>query len=122
VWTQGAIISNATIVPGGTNGAADVYANAPTDLVIDINGYYAAIYGPSNNTALGTGALANNTGSFNTAAGDSALQANTTGSYNTAAGGSTLPINTTGSFNTASGALAGGGPSSQHQPAVPTPE
>ena len=106
VWTQGAITSNAAIVPGGTNGAIDVYSNGPTDLVIDINGYYAAIYGPTNNTALGTGALTSNTGSFDTAAGDQALQANTTGSYNTAAGAAALPVNTTGSFNTAAGALA----------------
>jgi hypothetical protein len=75
--------------------------------VIDINGYYAAIYGTSNNAAFGSGALVSNTsGSFNTAAGSEALQDNTTGSYNTAAGAGALPVSTTGSFNTASGALA----------------
>jgi Chaperone of endosialidase len=107
VWSQGSITSNAAIVPGGTSGSVDVYANSATDVVIDINGYYAAIYGPSNNTALGSGALVSNTsGNFNTAAGSQALQNNTTGSYNTATGGAALPVNTSGSFNTASGALA----------------
>jgi hypothetical protein len=60
------------------------YANIATDIVIDLNGYYATIYGPLNNTALGSEALANNTsGNFNTAAGSVGLQNNTTGSYNT---------------------------------------
>jgi hypothetical protein len=39
---QGAVIANAAIVPAGTSGSVDVYASANTDLVIDINGYYAA--------------------------------------------------------------------------------
>jgi len=41
VWSQGSITSNAAIVPGGTSGSVDVYANSATDVVIDINGYYA---------------------------------------------------------------------------------
>ena len=41
VWSQGAITSNATIVPGGTSGSIDVFTNSATDIVIDINGYYA---------------------------------------------------------------------------------
>lgn len=106
VWAQGSVTSNAAIVPGGTSGSVDVYANAPTDLVIDINGYYAALYGPTSNTGLGNGALQNNTGTFNTAAGSQALQSNTTGSYNTATGAAALPVNTTGDNNTALGALA----------------
>jgi Chaperone of endosialidase len=107
VWSQSSITSNAAIVEGGTSGSVDVYANTATDIVVDINGYYAAIYGPSNNTGLGSGALVNNTsGAFNTAAGSQALQNNTTGSYNTATGAAALPVNTSGSFNTASGALA----------------
>jgi Chaperone of endosialidase len=106
VWAQGSVTSNAAIVPGGTNGSVDVYANAPTDLVIDVNGYYAALYGPASNTGLGKGALQNNTGTFNTAAGSQALQENTVGSYNTATGAAALPVNTTGDNNTAFGALA----------------
>jgi hypothetical protein len=37
----GAIASNASIVPAGTNGAITVYASDTTDLIIDINGYFA---------------------------------------------------------------------------------
>ena len=33
--------ANAAIVPAGTNGAVSVYASANTDLVIDVNGYFA---------------------------------------------------------------------------------
>jgi hypothetical protein len=35
------VIANAAIVPAGTNGSVDVYASQNTDLIIDINGYYA---------------------------------------------------------------------------------
>jgi hypothetical protein len=38
----GAITANAAIVPAGTGGAVDVYASNATDLIIDINGYFAA--------------------------------------------------------------------------------
>ena len=41
VWSQGAITSNAGVVSGGTGGSIDVFANSATDIVIDINGYYA---------------------------------------------------------------------------------
>ncbi len=38
----GTIVANAAIVPGnGTNGAVSVYASNTTDLLIDINGYFA---------------------------------------------------------------------------------
>jgi hypothetical protein len=40
VW-QGAITSNAAVVLGGTSGSIDVFTNSATDIVIDINGYYA---------------------------------------------------------------------------------
>jgi hypothetical protein len=36
-----AVTANAAIVPAGTNGAVNVYVTNPTDLVIDINGYFA---------------------------------------------------------------------------------
>jgi hypothetical protein len=35
------VIANAAIVPAGTNGSVDVFASENTDLIIDINGYYA---------------------------------------------------------------------------------
>jgi hypothetical protein len=34
-------ISNAAIVPAGTNGAIDLYVSDPTDVLFDINGYFA---------------------------------------------------------------------------------
>src|SRR5215467_1816993 len=42
VWAQGAITSNAAVVTGGTSGSIDAFTNSATDVVIDINGYYAA--------------------------------------------------------------------------------
>ncbi len=38
----GTIVANAAIVPAGTNGGIAVFPNNDTDLVIDINGYFAA--------------------------------------------------------------------------------
>ena len=35
------VIANAAIVPAGTSGSVDVYASQNTNLIIDINGYYA---------------------------------------------------------------------------------
>jgi hypothetical protein len=103
-WDQSLIVSNAAIVPAGTNGSVDVYANANTDLVIDINGYYATPSDLVGNTALGAGALASNTtGTGNTATGSQALQNNTTGILNTATGNVALQFNTTGDGNTATG-------------------
>ena len=36
------MVANAAIVPAGTGGAISAYANANTDLVLDINGYFAS--------------------------------------------------------------------------------
>jgi hypothetical protein len=38
----GTITANAAIVPAGTGGSVDVYASNATNLVIDVNGYFAA--------------------------------------------------------------------------------
>lgn len=38
---QGVILANAAIVPAGSGGAIDVYATDTTDVIIDINGYFA---------------------------------------------------------------------------------
>jgi len=38
---DGTTLANAAIVPAGTNGSASFYASNTTDLVIDINGYFA---------------------------------------------------------------------------------
>ncbi len=38
---QGLILANAAIVPAGTSGAVSVYVTDKTDVIIDINGYFA---------------------------------------------------------------------------------
>jgi hypothetical protein len=39
--TDGGVLANAAIVPAGTNGAVSVVAGNPTDVIIDVNGYFA---------------------------------------------------------------------------------
>src|SRR5689334_15365806 len=39
--STGAITANAAIVPAGPSGAISVFASNDTDLVIDVNGYFA---------------------------------------------------------------------------------
>ena len=39
-WT-GDVVANAAIVPAGSNGAVDVFVTNDTDVLIDINGYFA---------------------------------------------------------------------------------
>jgi hypothetical protein len=108
--TQGLIVANAAIVPAGTpSGGISVFNDGPatTDVVIDMNGYFAAPTNLTGNTALGTGALASNsTGDHNTATGFAALQGNITGAGNTASGAYALQNNTAGGTNTADGELA----------------
>jgi hypothetical protein len=101
---SGGVIANAAIVVAGTSGAIQMVAGNPTDVIIDINGYYATPTDSNHNTAIGSGALANSTtGTFNTASGDGALGNNTTGGDNTATGAGALGSNTGGSGNTATG-------------------
>jgi Chaperone of endosialidase len=57
----------------------------------------------NDNTAIGTNALINTTGSQNTANGFQALFSNTIGNSNTATGWEALTFNTTGNNNTATG-------------------
>jgi len=38
---NGTVVSNAAIVPAGDGGAISVFANSPTDVVFDVNGYFA---------------------------------------------------------------------------------
>lgn len=165
-----AVVGNAAIVPAGADGGINVLAQLSTDMVIDINGYFAlsdtlpfggtaaapaltfgntttGLYstgagsvgiatngvsaltvGPTGNLDLsgsitkggtlfihnlgngnfagGLGALAVNTGWYNTAVGEFALQANTGASANTAIGYQALNGNTTGIQNTAVGTQA----------------
>jgi hypothetical protein len=37
----GTVTANAAIVPAGSDGSIDIFASNPTDLIIDINGYFA---------------------------------------------------------------------------------
>jgi hypothetical protein len=102
--STGLIIANAAIVPAGTSGSVDAFANAATNVIIDINGYYAPPTDTNSNTSVGQGALgSNSTGSNNTASGTAALSANSSGSYNTGIGDQALEQNTTGSNNAAVG-------------------
>ena len=62
---QGAIVANAAIVPAGPTtspgyGGVSVYNDGPstTNVIIDMNGYFAAPTDLINNTAIGVGALA----------------------------------------------------------------
>jgi hypothetical protein len=102
---DGQIHNNAAIVPAGTDGAINIYVTHPANVILDINGYYAAIGDANGNTSLGVGALPlqSNTGRYNTALGDAAMAANTTGSANTANGYQALQNNDYGADNTASG-------------------
>ena len=40
---QGTLASKTGIIPAGSNGSIDVFASNPTDLVVDINGYYVSL-------------------------------------------------------------------------------
>jgi hypothetical protein len=105
----GDIRNNAAIVPAGTpNGGVSAVVNGNTDLVIDINGYYAPVNmsGSGHNVAVGFDALPNNNGYDNTALGYNALFNNTSGELNAAIGSQALYSNTTGSDNTAIGDMA----------------
>jgi hypothetical protein len=99
--------SNAVITAASSGGSVNVVANATTDVVIDINGYYAAPSGSNGDTALGAAALNSDTsGTDNTAFGLLALAANTSGAYNSAVGAGALATNTSGTDNTAFGYYA----------------
>ena len=107
-WNPGASYqSNAVITAASPGGSVNVVANATTNVVIDINGYYAAPSDAKGDTALGTGALnSDTTGTYNTAFGYFALEANTTGTYNTAVGQLALAANTIATDNTGLGYYA----------------
>ncbi len=99
------MVANAAIVPAGTNGAVNVFVTNSTDVILDINGYFAAeSYAGNESTALGNGA--SSFGYQNTALGFDALQTNSTGAENTAIGTLTLSANATGNNNVAIGVLA----------------
>ena len=45
-WS-GDVVANAAIVPAGIDGAVSVYVTNPTDVILDINGYFDSTSGPS---------------------------------------------------------------------------
>src|SRR5215472_15704353 len=50
---EGFIVGNTAIVEAGTSGSIDIFASNPTDVVIDINGYFASTSsGPIQSTNL----------------------------------------------------------------------
>jgi hypothetical protein len=103
----GTVVANSMIVAAGApDGGINVFNHGPgtINVIIDMNGYFAAPTDLDGNTALGAGTLLGNTsGLNNTATGLTALTSNTTGSFNTASGADALYSNTTGENNTASG-------------------
>jgi len=44
---EGNVVANAALVPAGQNGAVSVYATNPTDVILDINGYFDSASGDS---------------------------------------------------------------------------
>ncbi|MGA7414709.1 MAG: tail fiber domain-containing protein [Bryobacteraceae bacterium] len=108
VWQGNTVyLSNAVIVAANpTDGSVYIDSNVKTDVIVDINGYFAAPTDSNtgNNTALGYQSLqANTAGTGNTANGYQALETNSVGIANTASGSQSLQANTTGTANTASG-------------------
>lgn len=39
---EGQVVSNAAVVPAGTNGSINVYVTNTTDVIVDVNGYFAS--------------------------------------------------------------------------------
>jgi hypothetical protein len=101
-------IANAAIVPLGAGGGITVIAGVSgTDLILDVNGYYAPAGVGTNNTFLGLGAgNFTMTGDVNTGIGFGALHSNVSGGDNTAIGFGALGSNSSGSSNTAIGIQA----------------
>ena len=76
----GGIVANAAVVPGGANGSIDVFVTNQTQVIIDINGYYA----PQIPLAAGSAAAPSLTfGTDNT----TGLYSSATGAVNIATGG-----------------------------------
>jgi hypothetical protein len=80
----GTVIANSAIVPAGTSGSVDVFASENTNLIIDINGYYALQSG----ITLGQGSAAAPSLSFSGDPG-TGIFSPAAGTLNIAAGGTT---------------------------------
>jgi hypothetical protein len=100
----GLVTSNAAVVEAGSYGAVDVYVTDATDVIIDVNGYYAPEGDGYGNLAFGRGGLASlTTGEWNTAVGEFAGGYLNTGSSNVVVGATALGFTTTSSNDTAVG-------------------
>jgi hypothetical protein len=99
---SGNVIANAAIVPAGSSGAVDVFVSNPSDVIIDINGYFVSASNASNGTSTALGTGASNAGLQNTAVGFNALQVNA-GNGNSALGANALSANSQGNNNVAIG-------------------
>jgi len=80
---QGFVVANAAIVPAGTGGSVDVFVSDPTDVIIDINGYYA----PQAGVTLAQGSASAPSLSFSGDAG-TGIYSGGAGSVSIATGGS----------------------------------
>jgi hypothetical protein len=110
-WNPGASYQTGAVVSAASSdGSVNLVANSATNVVVDINGYYAAPTDAQGDTALGTGALLSDTatsgGTENTAFGYLALLDNNSGGDNTAVGFAAMENNTSGGQNTAVGSGA----------------
>ena len=119
---QGQVVGNAAIVPAGANGSIWVFVDKPSNIVIDIDGFFAYVSqsnagqstalgdgagsGGSQNTAIGVNALSVNAGTGNVATGYSALANTSTGNNNVGIGSLALNLNSTGGANTGIGTQA----------------
>ena len=103
----GTVVANAAVVPAGndTSGSVDVFVNDPTDLVIDVNGYYA----PQSGITLTQGSAAAPSLSF---AGDAGtgIYSSGTGTVNIATGGTnSLVVQPNGNVEVTGNAQVDGG-------------
>jgi hypothetical protein len=105
----GTVIANAAIVPAGTGGAVDVYASESTNIIIDINGYYA----PQSGLTLAQGSAAAPSLSFSGDAG-TGIYSSGAGTLNIATGGTDRlqlangNANLTGNLNVSANETVGG--------------
>ena len=102
---SGDVIANAAIIPAGTSGAVDVFVSNPSDVIVDIDGYFAPEGGSSSSTSVALGTGTSSAGTQNTAVGFNVLQVNA-GNENTGLGAYALSANSQGSNNVAIGANA----------------
>jgi hypothetical protein len=100
----GTVVANAAIVPAGTSGSVNVFVSQSTDLIIDINGYYA----PQSGITLAQGTAAAPTLSFTNDVGTGIFSSGA-GTLNIATGG-TNRLNVDSSGNVGIGTPTAGLP------------